>query len=183
MQRVLSGRHDAVVGEPAGHVEELADGDPIAVRHRAGKPLLDRIFESDLALRDQLQHHYCGEALGHAAYPEAMARCDRHAAANIGRAGCESLAPVRALDHRCDARCAAVDDALERSLDVGVGRDVAAVGTTGSTLLASACTPGREHSQARDRDGGAGVPPQPPMGQAADLPACTARSFHIIPLG
>jgi hypothetical protein len=59
-----------VVGEPAGVVAQLPDGDPPAPGDQAGQPPLQVVVQAQAALPDQLQDQGGHERLGHAADPE-----------------------------------------------------------------------------------------------------------------
>ena len=63
-----------VVGEPAGGVEQLPDGDVLAAWDGTGQPLLQAVVQPQLALADQLQDHRGHKGLGHAADPEPITR-------------------------------------------------------------------------------------------------------------
>jgi hypothetical protein len=62
------------VGEPARVVEQLPDGDLVAVRDESRKPALDAVSEAELAFADELENDGCGVGLGEARDPEAIVR-------------------------------------------------------------------------------------------------------------
>ncbi|MGX1159009.1 hypothetical protein RKD39_006587 [Streptomyces albogriseolus] len=73
-----------VVGQPAGVLEQVPDGDLPGVdalaAHESGEVPLDGRVQRGLALRDQLQHHDGGEGLGVAARPHLPVVRDRRPA-------------------------------------------------------------------------------------------------------
>src|SRR3954447_15539392 len=58
--------------EAAGVVEQLPDGDLLAVRNQLWQPLLDAVAERELSLGDELQDEARRVGLGHAGDPKAI---------------------------------------------------------------------------------------------------------------
>jgi hypothetical protein len=95
----------------AGHVEQLAYVDPIAVGQDAGQPALDRVRKRELVLADELQRDGRDERLRVAAGTEAIGRTQRTPAAVVGNTGGVQPDPVTVVDERDHAGGAGVDDA------------------------------------------------------------------------
>ena len=93
----LDGREREAVPEAAGVVEELSDGDLVAVGH-ARNPVGDVVVEGDLALPDQLQDEVGGERLGLAGDLELHVGVQRLPGGEIGDAGRADKRPSRAPD-------------------------------------------------------------------------------------
>lgn len=78
-QGIVEGLRDEVAvaaerEQPAGVVEELADGDALAVWDQPGQPALDGVLECEFLLGDELQDDGGDERVGDTADAEAVAR-------------------------------------------------------------------------------------------------------------
>ena len=93
----LDGRRREAVGEAARVVEELTDGDLVAVGH-ARHPLGDVVVERHLVLADELQDEVRGECLGLAGDLELHVGVERRAGRQIGDAASGDEVAFRAPD-------------------------------------------------------------------------------------
>jgi hypothetical protein len=111
-----------VVEDPAGVLEQLAQGDGRAAWHQAGKPPCDAVAESQPVLGRQLQHHRGDERLGEAARPDPVARGHRASGGDVRQPAGRVHQPVAEAGQADDARDAVVGDALQRRPERCLGR-------------------------------------------------------------
>jgi hypothetical protein len=96
IQRLFDGR--PVVGHAAGVIEQLAEGDLLAVGQDPRQPTVQAVLQRQPALRDQLQHDGGDQRLGQAAGAEVQLGSHRPAGAQVGHAAGGRLGAVVVLD-------------------------------------------------------------------------------------
>ena len=121
----LKFRH--VVGHAAGHVEQLAQADLLAIVEAAGQPLLHGVVEGQPALGGELQRDRGDERLRVAAGAKPVGRPQRAVGFGVSDAGGVELDAVSVVDERDDAGGARIDHLLELPRERGALRERGAV--------------------------------------------------------
>jgi hypothetical protein len=100
-------------------VEELTDADPVSVRDDSGQPLLDGVFQTELALTDQLQDDRRRVGLGHARDLEVVVRSHRCLSSDVSQSRRQAGDAISVPDEQDRAGCAGSDERVEVTLQAG----------------------------------------------------------------